>query len=78
NPWAKRDEWRKHPTFSQRAMFSRMFPGFGVAVVALQPTWSPRPTSSPQLRTSIINPWVSHVFTALFMLMADRSSSKQE
>lgn len=34
NPWAKRDEWRRHPTFSQRAMFSRMFPGFGVAVVA--------------------------------------------
>ncbi|KAI0684730.1 NADH dehydrogenase 1 beta subcomplex subunit 3 [Cytidiella melzeri] len=34
NPWAKRDAWRKHPVFTQRAMFSKMFPGFGVAVVA--------------------------------------------
>lgn len=34
NPWAKADTWRKHPVFAQRAMFSRMFPGFGIAVVA--------------------------------------------
>ena len=34
NPWAKADAWRKHPVFQQRNMFSKMFPGFGVAVVA--------------------------------------------
>ena len=34
DPWAKRDAWRKHPVFSQRAMFRNMFPGFGIAVVA--------------------------------------------
>ncbi|GBE80606.1 NADH-ubiquinone oxidoreductase B12 subunit family-domain-containing protein [Sparassis latifolia] len=34
DPWAKREAWRKHPIFSNRAMFSKMFPGFGVAVVA--------------------------------------------
>ncbi|OCH93766.1 hypothetical protein OBBRIDRAFT_724164 [Obba rivulosa] len=34
DPWAKRDAWRKHPVFAKRAMLSKMFPGFGVAVVA--------------------------------------------
>ena len=34
NPWAKADAWRKHPVFQQRNMLSKMFPGFGVAVVA--------------------------------------------
>ena len=34
DPWAKREAWRKHPVFSRRAMFSNMFPGFGVALVA--------------------------------------------
>ena len=34
DPWAKREAWRKHPIFNQRAMLSKMFPGFGVAVVA--------------------------------------------
>ncbi|KAH7926720.1 hypothetical protein BV22DRAFT_1008395 [Leucogyrophana mollusca] len=34
DPWAKREAWRKHPVFSNRAMFSSMFPGFGIAVVA--------------------------------------------
>lgn len=34
DPWAKRDAWRRHPVFSNRAMFSGLFPGFGVAVVA--------------------------------------------
>ncbi|KAH9948949.1 NADH-ubiquinone oxidoreductase B12 subunit family-domain-containing protein [Amylocystis lapponica] len=34
DPWAKREAWRKHPMFARRAMFSKMFPGFGVAVVA--------------------------------------------
>jgi NADH dehydrogenase (ubiquinone) 1 beta subcomplex subunit 3 len=34
DPWAKRDAWRKHPVFSQRAMFRNIFPGFGIAVVA--------------------------------------------
>jgi len=34
DPWAKRDAWRKHPVFSNRAMFSSLFPGFGIAVVA--------------------------------------------
>jgi len=34
DPWAKRDAWRKHPVFSNRAMFSSMFPGFGIALVA--------------------------------------------
>ncbi|THH28746.1 hypothetical protein EUX98_g5442 [Antrodiella citrinella] len=34
DPWAKREAWRKHHVFSNRVMFSSMFPGFGVAVVA--------------------------------------------
>ena len=34
DPWAKREAWRKAPVFSRRAMFSRAFPGFGVALVA--------------------------------------------
>jgi len=34
DPWAKRDAWRKHPIFSNRVMFSGLFPGFGIAVVA--------------------------------------------
>ncbi|KAJ7287490.1 NADH dehydrogenase 1 beta subcomplex subunit 3 [Mycena rebaudengoi] len=34
DPWAKRDAWRKHPVFSNRAMFANFFPGFGIAVVA--------------------------------------------
>lgn len=34
DPWAKREAWRKHPVFSNRAMVSSMFPGFGIAVVA--------------------------------------------
>ena len=34
DPWAKRDAWRRHPVFSNRAMFSNLFPGFGIAVVA--------------------------------------------
>jgi NADH dehydrogenase (ubiquinone) 1 beta subcomplex subunit 3 len=34
DPWAKREAWRKHPVFSNRAMFRNLFPGFGTAVVA--------------------------------------------
>ncbi|KAI6131673.1 NADH dehydrogenase 1 beta subcomplex subunit 3 [Pisolithus croceorrhizus] len=34
DPWAKREAWRRHPVFSNRAMFSNMFPGLGIAVVA--------------------------------------------
>ncbi|KAF4563330.1 hypothetical protein EYR36_003772 [Pleurotus pulmonarius] len=34
DPWAKREAWRKHPVFSNRAMFANLFPGFGIAVVA--------------------------------------------
>ncbi|KAI6033161.1 NADH dehydrogenase 1 beta subcomplex subunit 3 [Pisolithus orientalis] len=34
DPWAKREAWRKHPVFSNRAMFSSLFPGLGIAVVA--------------------------------------------
>ncbi|KAJ7084427.1 NADH dehydrogenase 1 beta subcomplex subunit 3 [Mycena belliarum] len=34
DPWAKRDAWRRHPVFSNRAMFSSMFPGLGIAIVA--------------------------------------------
>ncbi|PSR73199.1 hypothetical protein PHLCEN_2v10920 [Hermanssonia centrifuga] len=34
DPWAKREAWRKHPVFQRSAMVSKMFPGFGVAVVA--------------------------------------------
>jgi len=34
DPWAKREAWRKHPVFSNRAMFSGLLPGFGIAVVA--------------------------------------------
>ncbi|KAH8996490.1 NADH-ubiquinone oxidoreductase B12 subunit family-domain-containing protein, partial [Lactarius hatsudake] len=34
DPWTKRDAWRKHPVFSNRAMFANLFPGFGIAVVA--------------------------------------------
>lgn len=33
DPWAKREAWRKHPIFSNRAMFSNLFPGFGIAAV---------------------------------------------
>lgn len=34
DPWAKREAWRKHPVFSNRAMFRNIFPGFGIAVAA--------------------------------------------
>ncbi|KAJ7497337.1 NADH dehydrogenase 1 beta subcomplex subunit 3 [Mycena latifolia] len=34
DPWAKRDAWRKHPVFSNRAMFANLFPGLGIAIVA--------------------------------------------
>ncbi|KAG1767001.1 NADH-ubiquinone oxidoreductase B12 subunit family-domain-containing protein [Suillus occidentalis] len=34
DPWAKREAWRKHPVFANRAMFSSMFPGLGIALVA--------------------------------------------
>jgi len=34
DPWAKRDAWRRHPVFANRAMFANVFPGFGIAVVA--------------------------------------------
>jgi len=34
DPWAKREAWRKHPIFSNRAMFKNSAPGFGIAVVA--------------------------------------------
>jgi len=34
DPWAKREAWRKHPVFSNTAMFRNIFPGFGIAVVA--------------------------------------------
>ncbi|PFH51513.1 hypothetical protein AMATHDRAFT_142326 [Amanita thiersii Skay4041] len=34
DPWTRREAWRKHPVFSNRAMFSSLFPGFGIAVVA--------------------------------------------
>ena len=34
DPWAKREAWRKHSVFSNRAMFSSMFPGFGIAAAA--------------------------------------------
>lgn len=34
DPWAKSEAWRKHPVFSNRAMFRNLFPGFGIAVVA--------------------------------------------
>ena len=34
DPWAKREAWRKHPIFQRSAMLRKMFPGFGIAVVA--------------------------------------------
>lgn len=34
DPWARREAWRKHSVFSNRAMFRNLFPGFGIAVVA--------------------------------------------
>ncbi|KAH8119570.1 NADH-ubiquinone oxidoreductase B12 subunit family-domain-containing protein [Phellopilus nigrolimitatus] len=34
DPWAKREAWRRHPIFSNAAMFKNIFPGFGIAVVA--------------------------------------------
>ncbi|KAF8578015.1 hypothetical protein K439DRAFT_507878 [Ramaria rubella] len=34
DPWAKHEAWRKHPVFSNRAMFRNLLPGFGTAVVA--------------------------------------------
>ncbi|GLB37453.1 putative NADH-ubiquinone oxidoreductase B12 subunit family protein [Lyophyllum shimeji] len=33
DPWAKREAWRKHPVFSNRAMFRNLFPGFGIGVI---------------------------------------------
>ena len=34
DPWASREAWRKHPVFRRGAMLGRIFPGFGIAVVA--------------------------------------------
>jgi len=34
DPWAKREAWRHSPEFSKIRQVSRMFPGFGLAVVA--------------------------------------------
>ncbi|KAJ7680365.1 NADH dehydrogenase 1 beta subcomplex subunit 3 [Mycena polygramma] len=34
DPWAKREAWRKHPVFWNRAMFANLFPGLGIAIVA--------------------------------------------
>ncbi|KAJ7188190.1 NADH-ubiquinone oxidoreductase B12 subunit family-domain-containing protein [Mycena filopes] len=34
DPWANREAWRKHPVFSNRAMFANLFPGLGIAIVA--------------------------------------------
>ncbi|WVQ84493.1 hypothetical protein IAT38_006645 [Cryptococcus sp. DSM 104549] len=33
DPWAAREAWRKHPTFSNKNMFRNMFPGLGIAIV---------------------------------------------
>lgn len=30
DPWAKREEWRKHPVFSHRFMFRNFLPGVGL------------------------------------------------
>ncbi|KAG0665228.1 hypothetical protein C6P46_000327 [Rhodotorula mucilaginosa] len=34
DPWAKREAWRKHPIFSNKAMFRNLFPGFGLGLAA--------------------------------------------
>ncbi|KAJ7132761.1 NADH dehydrogenase 1 beta subcomplex subunit 3 [Mycena crocata] len=34
DPWAKREAWRRHPVFANRAMFANLFPGLGTAIVA--------------------------------------------
>lgn len=34
DPWAKREAWRHSPTFGNFRQISKMFPGFGLAVVA--------------------------------------------
>jgi NADH dehydrogenase (ubiquinone) 1 beta subcomplex subunit 3 len=34
DPWAKREAWRHSPTFGTLRQVSKMFPGFGLAVVA--------------------------------------------
>ena len=34
DPWAKREAWRHSPTFGTLKQVSKMFPGFGLAVVA--------------------------------------------
>jgi NADH dehydrogenase (ubiquinone) 1 beta subcomplex subunit 3 len=34
DPWAKLEAWRKHPVFSNRAMYRNLFPGFGYGLAA--------------------------------------------
>lgn len=34
DPWAKREAWRHSPTFGNLRQIGKMFPGFGLAVVA--------------------------------------------
>jgi len=34
DPWARREAWRKSPIFSTRTQMRKLFPGFGIAVVA--------------------------------------------
>ncbi|KAJ2479965.1 hypothetical protein EV174_003871 [Coemansia sp. RSA 2320] len=31
DPWAKREAWRNHPSFSKLAQLRGMFPGLGIA-----------------------------------------------
>ncbi|KAI9470198.1 hypothetical protein LPJ78_002992 [Coemansia sp. RSA 989] len=31
DPWAQREAWRNHPSFSKMAQLRGMFPGFGIA-----------------------------------------------
>ncbi|ORX73145.1 hypothetical protein DL89DRAFT_210138, partial [Linderina pennispora] len=31
DPWARREAWRSHPSFSKMAQLRGMFPGLGIA-----------------------------------------------
>ncbi|KAJ2462080.1 hypothetical protein GGI03_004703, partial [Coemansia sp. RSA 2337] len=31
DPWAQREAWRNHPSFSKMSQLRGMFPGFGIA-----------------------------------------------
>ncbi|KAJ2712390.1 hypothetical protein H4R23_006165, partial [Coemansia sp. Cherry 401B] len=53
DPWAKREAWRSHPSFSKLAQLRGMFPGFGIAsglfAVRILPTSASVPACASRL-----------------------------